>query len=270
MPDRRDGPGSPRPQVRSGASPSWYLDPLVAEQKRQVHQHWIRTSLGNRKRGVVLKTDLFEEAYGRDRIFFDLFPDVRLALGVDMNGETVRAASAHACNGFGAVVCDVRKLPLAAECADVVVSTSTLDHFDSMEALAEAMDELARVLRPGAVLLVSVDNPRNPLYYPLRWASRRGWTPFALGQTVSRRRLERMLEARGFRIESAEYLIHNPRLISTLLFLALRKVLGSHASLPIRGLLHVFARLGRSPLRSLTGCFVAICASKQAAPPDRG
>ena len=246
---------------------SWYLDPLVAEQKRQVHQQWIRGSLGDRRRDVVLKTDLFEEAYGLDRILNDLFPVTRLYVGIDLNLDTVRAAaSQNGYAGFSSAVCDVQHLPFAPASVDVVVSTSTLDHFDSREPLGASIDELERVLRPEGVLLITVDNPRNPLYHALRWASRRGWTPYRLGHTISRTALVRMLEARGFRIENTQYLIHNPRLLSTGLFLGLRKALGRRAAGPIRTLLNLFARFDRLPVRVFTGCFVAVCASKPAAP----
>ncbi len=162
------------------ASPSWYLDPLVAEQKRQVHQRWIRGLLGSRPREVVLKTDLFEEAYGLDRILYDLFPEARLAVGVDLDVKTVRAAaSRNGSAGFGSAACDVRHLPFPLASVDVIVSTSTLDHFEAREPLAASIDELERVLRPGGTLFVTLDNPRNPLYHVLRWASRRGWTPSA-------------------------------------------------------------------------------------------
>ena len=57
--------------------------------------------------------------------------------------------------------------------------------------------------------------------------------------------------------------IPNPRGISTVLFLALRKVLGRFASLPIRALLGVFGLLGKLPSRSVTGCFLAVGAVKE-------
>lgn len=254
------------PSEASHGGPSWYLDPLVAEQKRQVHQQWIRSRLGARPRNIVLKTDLFEEAYGLDRILYDLFPETSLAIGVDMSRDTVRqAASRNGSTGIRCVVCDVRQLPFRTASIDVVVSTSTLDHFDSHAPLEASLDELERVLLPGGVLFVTLDNPRNPMYHVLRWASRRDWTPFRLGHTASRSKLVRMMEARGLRIESAGYLIHNPRLISTLLFLGLRKTLGRRARLPIQTLLRFFAVCGRLPIRGFTACFVAVCASKPSA-----
>jgi SAM-dependent methyltransferase len=248
--------------------PSWYLDPLVAEQKRKVHQEWIRASTGDRSRRVVLKTDLFEEANGADRVFDDLFPDMRLAIGMDLDHRTVLTAARRHSPAFHSVVCDVRHLAFRSASLDLVVSPSTLDHFDSAKDIFVALDELTRVLQPGGVLLISLDNPRNPLYHVLRWLSRRGWTPYVLGQTLSLRSLTGMLIERDFRIEATSYLIHNPRGISTALFLALRRVFGRFASAPIRGLLGVFALLGKLSSRSLTGCFLAVSAIRQPVEPS--
>jgi SAM-dependent methyltransferase len=243
-------------------SPSWYLDPLVAEQKRRVHQQWLRSAAGDRPQDVVLKTDLFEEAYGADRIFDDLFLGACLAVGMDLNSQTVLAAHCRYACAFQAIACDVRRLALRSESVDIVVSTSTLDHFQARADIGQSLDEITRVLRPGGVLLLTLDNPWNPLYHVLRWMSRRGWMPFALGETASLESLQRMLKDRGFQIQNAAYLIHNPRGISTVLFLTLRKLLGKLGDLPIRTLLNGFALLGKLPSRAFTGCFVAVSAVK--------
>ena len=239
---------------------SWYLDPLVARQKRQVHLDWIRAALSLNP-AVAVKTDLFEEAHNEDRILGDLFPQCRLVLGFDLNERTVRLAAARREN-FQSKVGDVRRLALRDASVDVAVSTSTLDHFPSRREIAASLDELHRVLRPGGLLFITLDNPRNPLYPPLRWAARRGWLPFALGETLPLPQFEAMLVQRGFAIQSSRYLIHNPRGISTLLFLTLRKLLGRFADTPIRILLSTFALASRLPSRSLTACFSAVIAVK--------
>jgi SAM-dependent methyltransferase len=244
------------------ARPSWYLDPLVARQKRRVHQEWIRRRLATHTPDVVLKTDLFEEAYGEDRIFDDLLPAARLAVGMDVNRATAHAAVRRGGSAFVSMVCDARAMPLATHSADTIISTSTLDHFHGREALDRALDELTRILCPGGVLLITLDNARNPLYHLLRWGSRRGWTPFELGYTAPRRELTRALRDRGLQVRSEEYLLHNPRGISTLLFIGLRAVLGRFAARPIATLLRVFSWLGRLPTRSITGCFLAVSAVK--------
>jgi hypothetical protein len=76
--------------------------------------------------------------------------------------------------------------------------------------------------------------------------------------------LVRRLEEAGLEVLATDVLIHNPRLISTLLFLALRRLLGRRADAPIRTLLKLFAALGHLPTRRFTACFVAACARKPA------
>ena len=46
---------------------------------------------------------------------------------------------------------DVRRLPLADNRVDVVLSNSTLDHFDTEQEIEESLHELARVLKPGGI-----------------------------------------------------------------------------------------------------------------------
>jgi hypothetical protein len=71
-----------------------------------------------------------------------------------------------------------------------------------------------------------------------------------------------MLEQAGLEVLDSRMLIHNPRLISTILFLALRRLLGRRADGPIAFLLHAFAALERLPTREFTGCFSAVRARK--------
>lgn len=222
---------------RVSDSSSWYLDRLAAEQKRRVHQQWIRSVSEGHCRRVVLKTDLFEEANGAGRILNDLFPDTRLAIGMDLSVRTAQKALRRNSPAFESMSCDVRHLPLRTASVDVVISTSTLDHFELASDIDVALDEMIRVLRPGGSLIVTLDNPRNPGYHLLRWMSRKGWLPFELGATQTLATLEKMIRDRGMRISSTTYLIHNPRGISTVLYLAIRKVMGGFGDPPIRFLL---------------------------------
>ena len=137
-----------------------------------------------------------------------------------------------------------------------------MDHFEAQADIGLLLDEIIRVLRPGGVLLLTLDNPWNPLYHVLRWMSRRGWMPFELGETASLESLERMLRDRGLQIQNTAHLIHNPRGISTVLFLTLRKLLGKLGDFPIRTLLDGFVLLGKLRSRAITGCFLAVSAVK--------
>jgi len=152
---------------------------------------------------------------------------------------------------------------------DVVVSNSTLDHFDTEREIEESLRELARVLKSGGILLVTLDNPRNVLFIFLRAAERWMGVPFRLGKTLSLRKLLRVLEETGLELQSTAWLIHNPRFLSTLLFLLLRRLFRDRADPAIRWLLRAFSWFDQLPTRGLTGAFIAACARKPAASPQR-
>ncbi len=249
-------------RVGTRESPSWYLDPLVAEQRRRIHQElvwqWTRGLAIQR----VLKTDSFEEAHGDDCILFDLFPRA-CSLGMDLSLSTARRAQLRSPNErVRFLVSDVVNLAIRPGSIDAIVSTSTLDHLDSRGELERAIGQLADVLRPGGVLVITLDNPWNPAYAVLRLASHRGWLPFRLGYTASLSRLTRCLQDAGLEVTATGALIHNPRIVSTAFFRALRLLLGRRADVPIRALLAAFAALGRLPTRHFTACFMAACARK--------
>ena len=251
--------------------PSGYLDALVARQKRDVHLQLVRRWTAGLNPQTVLKTDLFEEAFGEDRLLVDLAPGAKHAVGIDIAATTVAAArSKVSAPGFSFLVSDARALALRSGGFDLVFSNSTLDHFATRAELRAALGELIRVVRPSGLFIVTLDNPWNPLYPLLRWATRLKRAPYPLGCTASRRELNRSLEELGMEVIGNEWLVHNPRLLSTALFLALRKVLGRAADGPIGTLLRLFAFGGRLPTAPFTACFVAACARKPGAGAKEG
>jgi SAM-dependent methyltransferase len=251
--------------ARTRRSASWYLDPLVARQKADAFLRLVAQWREGGEAGLTLKTDLFEEANGEDALAPYLGGGWPSLVGLDLDLRTTVDARQRLPNLRRAtVVADLRHLGLRDGVFDLVVSPSTLDHFESRIELQQALEEIHRVLRPGGVAVVILDNPRNPLYHLLRWASVFA-APFRLGATLGASALETMLERRGFEVIGHDYAIHNPRGLSTLAHLALRAVLGRHAERPIRGLLAVFASLDRLPSRSITACFVAVGARRRAA-----
>lgn len=247
-----------------GINGAWYLDPVVALQKKQVHLEFIRRCTRDAEPRVILKTDLFEESGGWDQTLFDLYRPGQTAVGMDIAAGTVMEAARRCPSpGIHFLACDIRRPALRPESMDMVVSLSTLDHMESEADFLAGLSELVLLLKPGGRLIVTLDNPQNPLYHPLRWASRRGWLPFKLGYTASMREMNRLLTKLGLEICANDWLLHNPRMVSTLLFLGLRKRLRERADGPIRALLTLFAVLGRLPTRKWTACFVAVCAQRR-------
>ena len=255
-------------RVAQRDNPSWYLDPLVARQKAELHLELARRWAGGGEPARVLKTDVFEDAYGDDHLLADLLPGARCRIGIDVAPTTIRRARSRcAVESICFLAADVRSLPLRPGSVDVIFSNSTLDHFDSAEEFRRALAELATVLRPGGRLIITLDNLRNPLYFLLRAASRLRCTPFHLGHTTSQAGLVNALEEAGLEVIDRGTLIHNPRVVSTALFLILRGLLGRRADGPIGAALRLFAGLEHLPTRQLTACFVSACAWKPVAPP---
>jgi SAM-dependent methyltransferase len=247
-------------------SPAWYLDPLAAHQKREAHLELIRWRTAGIRVERALKTDLFEDAFGEDRLLDVLFPEASLMCGMDEAVSTTRAAVRRMQGRqVRALVTDVRHLGLCEGVFDVIVSASTLDHFDVRADYLQALQELAWVLRPGGLLVITMDNPWNPLYLPLRWRSRNRLAPFPLGYTPSVTRLERDLRGVGLEPEARDWLLHNPRGVSTALFLGLRSLLGRRGDGAVKGLLAAFDLLGRLPTGAVTACFQAVTARKPVA-----
>lgn len=252
-------------EVAESGDASWYLHPLVAEQKRRVHAELVREWAEGRERGRVLKTDLFEEAFGEDAFFVEAFPAAGMRLGMDTAAETARRARGRYGGRLAAAAMDVRRMAIRPGSMDLIVSNSTLDHFATKEEFVEALREVSRVLRPGGRLILTLDNPHNPLYPALRWISKQGWAPYPLGYTPAPEELARLLGDLGLAGGETRWLIHNPRLVSTLLFQAAEKLLGRRGDAVVRGLLRLFALLGAAPTRRWTACFYALCVDKASA-----
>ena len=255
----------PRPAPRARQSDSWYLDPLVARQKAAVNRACVRRWAAESAHGVVLKTDLFEEANGDDHILADLAAEGSRVVGIDCQPSTVaRAARRFHGPALDLTVADLRSLNFADTTFDLIVSTSTLDHFDHRAEFLEALAELNRVLRPGGRMILILDNPLNPTYLPLKWICR--WlAPYSLGYSTSRRNFCAALQAMGLEVLGSDYIIHNPRMFSTALFLLLRKTLRGYAGGTIGLLLRAFALLDKLPTRGLTACFSVVSVRKPAA-----
>lgn len=75
------------------------------------------------------------------------------SIGCDYSGELLKLARAR---GHEAVRCDGMRLSYRDACVDAVLCVAVLHHFSTAERRAEAIREMARVLRPGGRALVYV------------------------------------------------------------------------------------------------------------------
>ena len=256
----------------------WFLkhspDELLAEHKKNTHlrlvARWAPQIPGVR----VLKTDLFEEAFGPDQFLFDLAVGSGATIGIDLCRDI--AAQARRCGAeYGvdstAYLCsDVRRLPFRDNSIDLIISDSTLDHFGTEAEIVSALRELARVLRVGGVLIVTMDNKSNLTYPPyavIRLWMRLGLAPYFIGRTLSPAGLRRALEGVGLEVEETTAIFHYPHPdgLVRLLERCLRRLSGGRLDNAIRKGLSLLDRLEGSRTRYLTGRYVAAKAVKRGA-----
>ena len=221
---------------------------------------WASRWIGERRRPDLLKTDLFDEVASEGIVPWLLASGAHVT-GIDVSPAIVEDAIARN-PGLGAVVADVRSLPFAAASFDVVFSGSTLDHFESAADIQTALGELRRVLRPGGTLILTLDNPANPIIWlrngPLLGLLRRiGIVPYQVGATLGPRSLERAVQAAGFTVIETTAVMHCPRAIAVAVAGPMERLSRSWQESFLRHL-QAWERLERWPTRWFTGHYVAV------------
>lgn len=213
----------------------------------------------------VLKTDLFDEMAG-EGLYPVLGERAGAVIGIDKSWQTVRLAIARH-RAIQPASCDVRKLPFRDGTFQVVVSNSTLDHFETHEDIAASVRELHRVLAPGGRLLLTLDNPANPIVglrnlLPFNWLKATGLVPYFVGATCSAPKGRRLLEAAGFSVRHVSAVMHCPRVLAVGAIRAIGRQARPSVGRRLLRLLWRFESLERWPLRFRTGHFVAFLADK--------
>lgn len=202
----------------------------------------------------ALKTDAFDEACG-----FRPLAAPRLVL-MDV-APRVLAEARRRVPGTPGCVTDVRRLAFRDAAFDLVFSPSTLDHFDDVADIDVALAELARVLRPGGTLLVTLDNPANPILRMRHAIRRRTATvgrlaPYAAARTLGLDALVVAARRAGLEVVARGWAMHTPRILG----LWLGEWAARRSGRPARALERLFGGIERGaarlPTRGLTGHYV--------------
>jgi SAM-dependent methyltransferase len=213
----------------------------------------------------LLKTDSFDEAVGEGLTRF-LKGHARSVIGMDLSFRNVQLAF-HGEKSVQGTCADVRQLPFQTESFDVVVSNSTLDHFQTSGEITVSLRELNRVLRTGGQLIITLDNLANPAIaarnrLPFKLLNRLGLVPYFVGATCGPWQLQRWLREVGFEVKDVTAVLHCPRMITVLIAKLLYSRSKPSAQRHFLRCLQAFERLSGWPTRYLTGHFIAVRAEK--------
>lgn len=110
---------------------------------------------------LLLKTDLFDEAVS-EGLYPLLESKAKRVVVMDVSFFSYKAASSRY-NNLKGTVADVRCLPFKDSTFDLIVSNSTLDHFESRVEIITSLYEIHRVLLPSGQLILTMDNLANPI-----------------------------------------------------------------------------------------------------------
>ena len=222
--------------------------------------------LSDRSVESLLKTDLFDEALS-DGLYSTLASQARQVYGMDLSAGILRiAGSRHA--GLQSIITDVRSLPFNDNTFDVVVSNSTLDHFKTQEEIVTSLRELRRVLRPSGRLLLTLDNPANPVValrqmLPFHVLNHLGVLPYYIGATLGPHHLRRTLHRLRFEVREMGAVLHCPRMPAVVLCRLLARYGTSGMQRRFLHLLMTFESLSRWPTRFFTGHFIVVNALRR-------
>jgi SAM-dependent methyltransferase len=236
---------------------------------RGVYVRLIRRWLTSARAGPGLKTDLFEEAVTDHELMSELGAG---SVGLDCSPAIAAKARdrLHAdARGLSVVVADLRHIPLRAGAVARILAGSSLDHFPDKPDIEVSLRELARVLVPGGTLVLTLDNPHNPIVWlrnrlPIAWLNRSGLVPYYVGATYGLAEGRRHLEALGLVVTDVAAVAHAPR-APAIAIAALASRLGSRGLADrLARTLAMFEALGRWPTRYRTGYYLAFRAEKPA------
>jgi len=231
-----------------------------------VVREWLARWLVPLSSAGVLKTDLFEEAIGNG---LTSLAGVKGGgfVGIDISAAAVDAAARHP--AVHAVQADVRRLPFGDSCFDCVVSTSTLDHFDTLGELEGGLREIVRVLRPSGQMLLTLDNLSNPVVrlrnrLPANALRRIGLVPYRVGVSCDAAGLRRLLEQAGMEATEVTAILHCPRAAAVAIaWLVDRLSAGAASREALLRSLRRWETIERWPSRLLTGYYLAARAVKR-------
>lgn len=239
------------------ASKNYHLNRIVALHKGAEHIKLINRWSDVSKSARILKTDLFEDAFGQDSFMDYLTLKFGEVHGIDISPVVV----AHAKRRYPDLqsdVADAKDLPFKPCYFDLIISNSTLDNMPKEDAIV-ALEEMKRVLKQDSELFITLDNAENivyKLFYDI--SNFFGIAYFPQFKCYSTREAIKLLESSGYSIIDVDYIVHVPTPLNKFLNLAVNFP-GFESN---RRISRIFDCLSNSKYKKRTGWFIALRAIK--------
>ncbi len=203
-----------------------HIDRILGRYKAEEFINLIKRWTDGLEQSKVLKTDLYEEAFGEDQILFSL-PNKAQIFGLDISQEVVKNANIKNISNdshHNYLRADVRKVPFKNNVFDLILSTSTLDHFSAEDDLLNSLQELKRVVKSGGLLISAFNNRHNLNFYlSLKLGRFFGLIPYPV-QFYSPGKLKKIFKDAGLSIQEKDTIVHIISPINRVMLL-LRKII---------------------------------------------
>lgn len=238
-----------------------HLEKNIALYKRDEHLRLIKQWSGGSSVRTVLKTDLYEEAFGNDDFLPCLLKEYGNIFGMDISREISNKAKNNLKDShsgpISCVVSDIRKCAFRDESFDLIISNSTIDNLRSSDS-STALSELRRVLKPKGTLILTLDNRNNPLYF-LGYQIEKllSFNGYYQGKCYSIKEAKSLALKNNFKIDDITSIVHIPTPFNKMAVLAEKAGL-KFLEKPIRYAINRFSKLGGRRSKFLTGWFIAL------------
>lgn len=194
---------------------------IMSDYKRYCYNRLFKKWFLNIKEDKILVTDLFDEAYHANNVFYTCNRINKNTVGIDISKIVLEKTRANL-NAQNTLVCDIRQTPFKDESFDLILSPSTLDHF-SEEDLVRSLNEMAKLLTLKGKIIVSLHNKLNMFlhFYMTKFIKR----PLYRLDAYSIKDFKRILKKTNLKIVKQSAICHLPfPLISRSIYYNLMKI----------------------------------------------
>ena len=160
----------------------------------------------------VLKTDMYEESYGKTKVTSH-FLNTNFS-GMDISKNNLKRVRINLPK-IPLTTCDVREMPFKDSSFSLVLSLSTLDHIKEKDFL-RALKEIQRILKKDGRLIISLNNKQNIPFFLIHKFDTKFRLKFP-SYFYTKTKLKKILKSTDFKILDTDYVVFIPPFFTSFL-----------------------------------------------------